>query len=73
MQMYAGKTRAAFAILKGEPVPNDPVHGMPYPWNPTTHELIYPPIPLYEKHNRALVVPKRQAINFKSQILNFKF
>ncbi len=34
--------QAAFAILKGQPVPNDPVYGLPYRWDPVTRQLSAP-------------------------------
>ncbi|MEP4078099.1 hypothetical protein [Haloferula sp.] len=38
----AGMTQAAFAIMKGDPIPNDPVYGLPYQWDPVTRELKLP-------------------------------
>ena len=38
-QIQTGRIQAAFAILKGQPVPNDPIYGQPYQWesgNPPT-------------------------------------
>ncbi|RYD36579.1 MAG: hypothetical protein EOP85_18190 [Verrucomicrobiaceae bacterium] len=48
-QASAGMTQAAFAILHGKPVPNDPVSGLPYQWNPATRELSMPDTPRYRE------------------------
>ena len=58
-QVQTGMTRAAFAILKGQPIPNDPVHGLPYQWDPATRKLSLPDIPEYKKSGvRPMVLPK---------------
>lgn len=44
-QLRAGLTQAAFDILQGKPVPNDPIFGQPYQWNPETRELTMPKVP----------------------------
>lgn len=44
-QLRAGLTQAAFDILQGKPVPNDPIYGQPYQWNPETRELTMPKVP----------------------------
>jgi len=41
-QHITGMTDAAFAIMKGQPVPNDPIHGLPYVWDPVTRQLSAP-------------------------------
>jgi hypothetical protein len=48
-QVSAGLTRAAFAILKGQPVTNDPIYGKPYSWNPETRQLSLPDSPEFSK------------------------
>lgn len=45
----SGITQAAFAIMKGEPVPNDPVHGLPYRWDPASRTLSAPNSPLFSE------------------------
>ena len=40
--------QAAFAILKGQPVPNDPVYGQPYIWDPATRLLSPPAGPAFD-------------------------
>lgn len=48
-QINTGLTQAAFAILKGQPVPNDPIYGQPYTWNPKTRELSPPNGPQFSR------------------------
>jgi hypothetical protein len=38
-QSESGLTQAAFAILKGHPLPKDPIYGQDYSWDPATREL----------------------------------
>jgi hypothetical protein len=58
-QVQGGMTRAAFAILKGEPIPSDPVHSLPYRWDPATRKLSLPDIPEYKKLKvKPMVVPQ---------------
>ena len=58
-QLQAGLTQAAFAILKGQPVPNDPIYGKPYTWNPETRQLGLPKRPEFRKmSSRPLTLPK---------------
>jgi hypothetical protein len=58
-QAGAGITQAAFAILNGNPIPNDPVSGKPYRWDPVTRKLSMPDIPRYQKTNiKPITVPK---------------
>ncbi|WP_193214097.1 hypothetical protein [Luteolibacter marinus] len=47
-QNGSGLTQAAFAILQGQPVQNDPIHNLPYRWNPATRELAAPDSPEFE-------------------------
>ncbi|MEO7100987.1 MAG: hypothetical protein ABI162_16645 [Luteolibacter sp.] len=35
-------TQAAFAIMQGRPIPQDPIYGQDYRWNPVTRELSPP-------------------------------
>lgn len=59
-QIRTGLTQAAFAILKGQPVPNDPIYGKPYSWNPETRELSLPESPEFSKmYEIRLKLPKR--------------
>ncbi len=48
-QHTAAMGQAAFAILKGQPVPNDPVYGLPYRWDPSTRKLRAPKSPAFDK------------------------
>jgi hypothetical protein len=59
-QIHAGLTQAAFAILRGQPVPNDPIHGKPYMWDPNTRLLSLPAGAPFNQNNkfRPLVLPK---------------
>ena len=41
--------QAAFAIMKGEPIPNDPVFGLPYQWDPNTRTLSPPSSPEFKE------------------------
>lgn len=59
-QASKGMTRAAFAILRGEPVPNDPVSGLPYRWREKQRWLEMPENPPYGNLRRVgrIVVPE---------------
>lgn len=58
-QAGAGFRQAVFAVMEGKPVPNDPVSGKPYQWDPVTRKLSMPDIPRYQKTNiRPVTVPK---------------
>ncbi|RYD23002.1 MAG: hypothetical protein EOP88_05915 [Verrucomicrobiaceae bacterium] len=58
-QASTGMTQAAFAILHGKPVPNDPVSGLPYRWDPATRQLSMPDTPRYRSFDiRPVKVPK---------------
>lgn len=46
-QYIVARNRAAFAIMKGEPVPKDPIHDLPYHWDPATRVLSAPPDPIF--------------------------
>ncbi|MCW1924610.1 hypothetical protein OKA05_18745 [Luteolibacter arcticus] len=53
-------TQAAFAIMKGEPPPLDPVYGLPYGWDPATRTLSAPVHPAFEEDKfKPIVVPRR--------------
>lgn len=41
-QSGSALTQAAFAIMKGEPIPKDPVYGLDYVWDPVTRRLSMP-------------------------------
>ena len=55
-----GLTQAAFALMRGEPVPNDPIHNQPYQWDPTTRELSVPDTPEFEnlRQIKTITVPQ---------------
>lgn len=38
-QSQSGLTQAAFVILKGHPLPKDPIYGQDCDWDPATREL----------------------------------
>lgn len=58
-QIQTGMTQAAFAIIKGEPIPNDPIRGLPYVWDPATRKLSLPEIPEYKRIGiKPLVLPE---------------
>jgi hypothetical protein len=51
--------QAAFAIMKGQAIPNDPVYGLPYTWDPATRQLSPPDNPAFQKMARKpIVVPQ---------------
>ncbi|GAA5481539.1 hypothetical protein [Haloferula sargassicola] len=51
--------RAAYSLMKGEPVPYDPFFGQPYRWNPETRELRAPDTPEFSEFDlRPIVVPR---------------
>lgn len=41
-QSMTAMTQAAFAIMKNQPFPKDPVYGQEYRWDPTTRQLSMP-------------------------------
>ncbi len=41
-QSTSGLSQAAFAIMKGEPIPQDPLSGQDYQWDPATRQLAMP-------------------------------
>ena len=54
----SARYQAAFAIMQGEEVPNDPIYGLPYVWDTNTRELSYPDAePFRNLPKRRLIVP----------------
>ncbi len=52
-------TQAAFAIMKGQPLPNDPIYGQPYGWDPATRILSAPTSEDFKKLDlKPITVPK---------------
>ncbi|RYD23001.1 MAG: hypothetical protein EOP88_05910 [Verrucomicrobiaceae bacterium] len=59
-QYTHGLNQAAFSILKGQPLPVDPVWGKPYRWDPSTRTLSMPTGPEFDGLKiDPLVVPRR--------------
>ena len=57
-QSATAMAQAAFAIMNGQPVPNDPIHGLPYLWDPATRTLSPPDSPVFQELQlKPLVVP----------------
>lgn len=51
--------QAAFAILKGQPIPNDPIYGLPYGWDPATRILSKPNGEAFKKLElKSITLPK---------------
>jgi hypothetical protein len=51
--------QAAFALMKGQTLPLDPVYGQPYGWDPATRTLSPPAHPAFEEMKlNPIVVPK---------------
>lgn len=51
--------QAAFTILKGQPVPNDPIYGQPYVWDPATRKLSQPNNEVFKKLDlKPITLPK---------------
>lgn len=60
-QSQSGMTQAAFAIMKGEPIPKDPIHGLPYQWDPASRLLSAPDSPVFAGQNlQPITVPEPQ-------------
>jgi len=58
-QHQAAITQAAFALMKGQPVPTDPIHGLPYIWDPATRQLSLPADPAFnEMQLKPITVPR---------------
>jgi hypothetical protein len=51
-------TRAAFAILKDQPIPQDPIYGLDYVWDATTRQLSFPRVIPGDMRIPTLTVPK---------------
>lgn len=58
-QHQQGLFRAAFSIMKGEPIPPDPIFGKHYRWDPNARTLSLPDSPEFENMTvDQLVIPK---------------
>lgn len=58
-QESTGLTLAAFAILRGQPIPVDPVYGLPYKWDPVKRTLSLPDPPQPRRNRpKPMTVPK---------------
>ena len=58
-QSIHGMHQAAFAIMKGQPVPPDPIHGLPYVWDAATRTLSAPVSPAFDEMKMTpIIVPK---------------
>ncbi|RYD23004.1 MAG: hypothetical protein EOP88_05925 [Verrucomicrobiaceae bacterium] len=58
-QENTGLTQAAFAVMNGQPVPLDPVYGLPYKWDPVKRELGPPDPPNGRNYKlKPIKVPK---------------
>lgn len=52
-------TQAAFAIMKGQPIPQDPVYGQDYRWDPATRQLSMPAGKTFDAMDiKPITVPK---------------
>lgn len=59
-QSNAAMTQAAFAVMKGEPAPNDPIYGLPYRWDPETRTLTAPDSPAFKEMGlKPIKVPRK--------------
>ena len=57
-QLVSALTQAAFAIMKGQPIPQDPVYGQNYQWDPATRQLSMPANQVFEEmHIKPVTVP----------------
>lgn len=60
-QSAQAMTQAAFAIMKGQPVPKDPVYGAEYLWNEQTRQLSAPDTEAFRGMSlKPITVPKIQ-------------
>lgn len=58
-QSATALTQAAFAVMKGEPLPPDPIHGLPYRWDPASRTLSPPESPVFEEMAlKPIIVPR---------------
>lgn len=51
-------TQAAFAIMKGEPLPLDPLSGQPYQWDEATRVLAVPNKSEFKERATPIIVPQ---------------
>ena len=59
-QSVSALTRAAFAIMKGQPIPQDPVYGVDYLWDEKSRQLSLPDTEAFKKMGiKPITVPKR--------------
>lgn len=59
-QSVSALTQAAFAIMKNQPVPTDPIYGLPYAWDPASRQLSMPDSPECRNLDiKPITVPKR--------------
>ena len=50
--------QAAFAIMQGQSIPNDPISGLPYSWDPVMRQLSQPDFPVVRKTEiKSILVP----------------
>jgi hypothetical protein len=58
-QSSSAMTLAAFSIMQGQALPNDPVYGLPYRWDPETRTLSAPDSPDFKEMDlKPIKVPK---------------
>lgn len=58
-QSSSAMTQAAFALMEGQPLNQDPVYGKAYPWDPATRQLSMPAGKDFEGMKiRPITVPK---------------
>lgn len=59
IQSSSAMTQAAFALMQGQAVPNDPVYGLPYRWDPETRTLTVPDSPAFKEMDlKPIKLPK---------------
>lgn len=57
-QSASALTQAAFAIMKGQPIPKDPIYGKDYSWDPATRQLSMPAGPEFDAMEiKPIIVP----------------
>ena len=58
-QSITAMTQAAFTIMKGQPVPQDPIYGQSYRWDPATRQLSMPAGEAFDQMDiKPITVPK---------------
>jgi len=58
-QSVTAMTQAAFSIMQGQPVPNDPVYGLPYRWDADSRTLSAPDSSAFKELDiKPLTLPK---------------